>query len=195
MGKDSNDKIEIICKKMNLFFKLWIDLFKELANRLIDPVQSPNFILYFIVIVIGVGGIGPWINLAKKNNLPEFYYSVATFALTLASASFADVVLYRNRNNSIDENKNYDMLTFPYTCIFFITAASAVFSLIICGFFPENLATGANFSLVSLFFGIFLWWQVNSRNPQLYKAPLEAENALGDDTQIHRGDTAGYKIN
>lgn len=194
MGKVFNGKIEIIFKKMNLFFKLWTDLLKELSNRLIEPLKSPNFVLYFIVIVIGVGGIGPWITLANKGQVSELYYSIATFSLTLASASFADVVLYRNRNNSFDENKNYDILTFPYTCIFFITAASAVVALIICGFFPARLEDGANFAGISLFFGVFLWWQVNSRNPQLSKAPLEAENALGDAAKIDGSDTAGFKI-
>lgn len=187
-------KFKSILRKSSDFWKEWIELFKELYIRIIDPIQSPNFVLYFFVIVIGIGGVGFWISFAKSSASAELFYSISTFSLTLASASFADVILYNNKQNSNEYLRKRAILTFPYTCIFFLTASSAIIALVLCGFFPNAIKTGARFSWVSLFLSIFLWWQVNSRNPHLSKAPFEPENTLGNTELIDNNDNAGFKV-
>lgn len=166
------------------------------------PFSSVRFIFYFTVIVFGIGGIGHWINFFKKVPDEEFFYSLATFALTLASASFADVTLKKNIGNSDDvfNDDLPDIVIFPYTCFFIIIFLCAFVGLILCGFtfnvvFPLiDKETGILLSKVSFALSLFFWWQVNSKNPKLSNTNIDPWNTYGDSEQINPDKKSEYHV-
>lgn len=182
-------------------FEDWFIFLREILHRFYAPFGSVRFVFYFLVIVLGVGGIGAWIVFFKNSSSHQFYYSLATFSLTLAAATFADVTLIKNNGDTDDffSDDLPEIVVFPYNCIFIIIFVCSVVGLLLCGFdlevsnakFDKN--TGVLLSKISFCLSLFFWWQVNSKNPKLQKTDIQPENTYGDSDQIDPDDTDDYK--
>jgi hypothetical protein len=183
-------------------FDDWYFFVREIFLRFYLPFGSVRFVFYFLVIVLGIGGIGAWILYFNNEVIYQFYYSLATFSLTLAAATFADVTLIKNNGNSEDyfSGDLPEIVVFPYNCIFIIIFICAVVGLLLCGFdlattnakFDKD--TGVFFSKVSFFLSLFFWWQVNSKNPKLLKTELDPQNPYGDSDQIDSNKTDDFNV-
>lgn len=181
--------------RFNRFMKEWEQLINEILNRSKNPLQSVNFVFYFIVIVVGIGGIGLWLNHANSATTAMLYSSYATFSLTLAAACFADVILHKkSTEDNPDDDGIPSYLVFPYTCLFIVIAASSVLALVLCSFFPKQIDVGRLFAKISYYSCLFFWWQVNSKNPNLAKKEFFPEDSLGNEDEIDANITSKFKL-
>lgn len=186
----SNEKKGIgrVCE----FFEQWVTVFKLLAVRFIKPISAPNFMLYFFVIILGLGAVGPWILCVTKVCSAEFYKSLAMFSLALAAGSYGEIILNQNREIDDSKNKVPEELLFPYACLFLATAASAVMGLVLTETAYNHI--GERAAITSLVLGLAFWWQVNAENPSYTKPDLNPEDSIAGGQQIDASDTSGFNV-
>lgn len=149
----------------------WNSLGGTIKHRFKEPCARPEFIIYFLFFICLMGALGQWIELFQSNGGERFWISLATFALTLGSVSVADAQLSENK-----EVKYVKTLALLYIVFYIILVAFAILTFLRQGI--------VYFSVLSVLFGLILWWQVNSNNPSLDEDGKDAQNAIPDATQI-----------
>ena len=140
--------------------------------------------------MLGVGLVGTWsavwesVSLSKlTSDVPN---SIATYAIAVVAAAFAEVVL-DNRERDSDEG---DANTFSDTT-FRMFALSVVIIAVAFGLLALKLGdthwTGTFFAVCAAAISLFLWWIVNADNPNLRvptnlaKGPIGGQIDLSED--------------
>lgn len=155
----------------------WVGLRDFFIERLRGPVKNPTFIIYFIVAILGVGGIGIWSSLSSLDGT-IIGASLYTYFLALAAASAFDLVLAEKQRKYIRAITIAIGVVIITLAIRMIAHPIGAFS-IGCGIGGYAVAT-------------LLWWIANADNPNLSD---DTANVTGGDTnKPTSGSTEGFII-
>lgn len=162
----------------------WAALRHELALRAVEPIEHPTFVIYFLVIVVGVGGIGTWVELFKltrpqgiSNPLDGLITSLITFFFALVGTSCTQLIIEES------ESKALRALTLFFLFLAFVGAvlAAAGVGSGQAGIFPWTFASIA---------ALAIWWLANAKSPGLRDPDAPTGGAV---TKTLPGNLAEYK--
>jgi hypothetical protein len=176
-------------RKIGLFFKSWTYLFLTLLKRFIEGFKHIDFLIYFLVVILIVGGLGISPILYKiylqgadtPENLNELSRALSTYFITIIATSSADLIL-----NKLPDPKEARSLRMPaLTCL--IIGGISIF-MIQYNLIPQY---SLNIAIYATFGALFLWWITNStdgkyklddQNEQ-FTAPMGGPIAIPDNDQ------------
>jgi len=180
----------------------WKSFFYQLKKQIVSPFDSVIFVLYFTVFLVGIGGIGHWINISRalSDAPPEHGWflvleSMCIFSITLGSAAIAEIVLKSKVNVVSDCSEKEPMdtiLRFFYMSLFMVILSFSVVGLIQAS---NKNAGSFLYSIVAYLLCLFVWWIVNSDNPNL-NSRFEMKKITHPDYSYMNDDSAntGFKL-
>lgn len=137
----------------------WIELKDYFIDRLKSPLEHPEYIIYFVLIVIGAGGISIWTGLSERLQTgPQsdimLIKNIAAFSVAII-ASGAIELFFTNRESI-------------RTTLFLISVLLIVVG--VSSYFWSNAAIDNNGYFIAVPFSIFsllIWWISNAENANL----------------------------
>lgn len=163
----------------------WQELFATLKGRLRRPWRHPTFVMYFLVIIVIVGGFGLleplvsyWLGKLRADALPGALVSATyTYFAAIAATAAVDLILsYHQRK---------------YLLMFFLMCSVVVFLCALFAAILGNPAKAAYPSVLGYFLALFLWWVGNANNANLLDTPVEPTAPIGANAKPS-GDLAGF---
>lgn len=172
--------IKIIFDWFKDFFISWFELIRILFKRFFTGLKNSNFIIYFVIIIVFIGGFGVFNDVydiinCKKNEDVGILYSqlsknMSTYFIALIAASTADLILNRLPN----ERESY-LLRMP-----------AIAGLVAGGFLlfliqMEIVKDSFKLAIWGTILAWFMWWVSNSTDPKHIEPnePNELLNPMG----------------
>lgn len=151
----------------------WQDFWETLKERFFRPGKHPTFVMYFIGIIIFVGGLGllePVISTlflgeSWKTESIRLISACYTYFLAIAATAAVDVIL------SVRHQKYFLML---FLCSCFIVLSCAFLAVI------TKAASPAIFGYV---LALLLWWIGNADNTNLLDTPVKHDAPIGGDAE------------
>ncbi len=163
----------------------WMNLFALLWRRLISPLQFPIFVMYFVSLMFGAALIGTWSALwqsyVSKKLLADVPNSIATYAIALVAAAFADVVLEDNSRRTDDDTRSDSSPTFRMFALTLVIASGSL-GVLALFFAPTNTEWSTFWACLAALMSMFLWWIVNADNPNLREADSDPAAPIGGDS-------------
>ena len=149
----------------------WRDLFGELWRRLRRPIGYPAFILYFVTIIIIVGGLGTWLTMLAGNwvTVPS---SISTYLLAIIAAAAADLILSKPKDNT----KRTLELSLQMLALASLVIGT---SLAVLTEFTEDFTAKYIFSILGSILALLLWWIANSDNEKLMDSDVDPFDSTG----------------
>jgi hypothetical protein len=137
----------------------WNELKLYFDGRNKSPLEHPEFIFYFILVIFGFGAIGVWSSFLSPNKDSAFDHAnlinnIASFSVAIIAAGSIELMFTENK--IIKNTLSFITLS--------IIAISAVFFMIL--FNTKNLYLyflAIPFGLISL----YIWWIANADNANL----------------------------
>ncbi len=163
------------------WFDYWRNLAIEIFKRLIDPLRYPTYVIYFLVVIVFVGGLGFWIPFFQKETTSMVLaQQLSTYLLAIAAASFADICfnfftnLKRGKEDEDEEEefrintdkKNSTMMSL-WSFAFMMTVATValgIYCLVGTGTDGEQ---AYRYSLIGTALSLILWLLANYDNRKL----------------------------
>lgn len=147
----------------------WLRLFGKAFEFIMLLWSRPRLALYFIIIVLGVGGVGVWIPLFQLKHggqigLIDVYRSFATYAIAIAVTAFAEFFL-RNR-------AELTLMMFAFG-LGLVGAVPAVVILV-----EDSIPLATTCAKISIFATLWLWFIALADSPSFEEG--DARDALGD---------------
>lgn len=151
----------------------WLELKLFFNERLRQPLDHPEFIIYFILIVFGFGALGVWSSIYFESNATVFSHkqiieNIAAFSIAIIASGSIELT-FTNRK-----------------CLEKIFILIALTILIISVFLFAYLVNGSDNYFVAILFGIFsllIWWIANAENTNLtqnfFSSQSEKSRELG----------------
>lgn len=168
--------------------RYWLEFRLTIKDRLRKPCKHPTFVMYFIGIIVFLGGFGIIVPLISgllgtlnADALPQALVKAGyTYFVAIAATAAVDIILsYRQRKF---------LLMFFLLCSFVVFLCAILAALMSTGF----LAVGP--AVVGYILALMLWWIGNADNANLLDTPIEPTNAMGADTKANPpGNLAGFK--
>ncbi|WP_155625332.1 hypothetical protein [Burkholderia vietnamiensis] len=165
----------------------WAALKRELAQRAVEPFESPTFVFFFVTIVVGIGGIGIWVELFKffkltrPHGIPDpldgLITSLIAFFFALAGTSCTQLI--------IEESESKALRALGLV-VLFLTGVGAVLATAGVGSGRAGIALWTLASIASL--GV--WWLVNAKSPGLRDPDAPTGGAV---TRTLPGNISDYK--
>lgn len=170
----------------------WREFGSILRERFRRPWKHPTFVMYFLGIIVLLGGFGiaePMVNcwvLGKlpPDELPKALVSAAfTYFVAIAATAAVDLILvYKQRK---------------YMLMFFVLALLIVLlCAVLSAGFGTVLGKPASATIpvaVGYLLALFLWWVGNANNAQLLDTPVQPTDPIGADAHAKpTGDLTGY---
>jgi divalent metal cation (Fe/Co/Zn/Cd) transporter len=156
-----------------------------LTQRVIEPFEYPTFVFFFIAIVIGVGGIGTWIELfrlARPQEAPDSFdglvTSLITFFFALVGTSCTQLIIEESESKALRALGQ---------CILVLAFVGAGVLIALgkasgqAGIWPW---TGASV------FALVVWWIANAKSSGLRDLDVATGGAV---TKTLPGNLSGYK--
>lgn len=139
----------------------WNELKEYFTERTKSPIEHPEFIFYFILIIFGFGAIGVWSSFFTPDKDSVFNHSnlinnIASFSVAMIAACSIELMFVENK--VIKSTLSFITIG--------IIAISIVFFIIL--FNTENLYS----YYLAIPFGIgslYIWWVSNADNANLTK--------------------------
>lgn len=134
----------------------WSELKEFLIFRTKKPISHPEFIVYFLLVILIIGGLGVWSDLFRANDLNKsISNNLNAYALTIIAAStieliFSKETILKNTLTLISVG-----IIVIYIFLFFILNNNNVPTLI--------------FSVLSTLIALYIWWIANAENSNLTK--------------------------
>lgn len=155
---------------------LWKELGVEIKRRFKKPFGFPAFVLYFLGIIILVGGLGVWIPLYKQDwqAVPR---DLSNYLLAILSASAADLTIFETDKRSLQ------MVAFVSL---FVGIALAVLALT-----NSDLTRAYIYAVSGAALALFLWWIANSDNIRLTEKNNSPDVVTGGDPHTNPAGTMG----
>ncbi|WP_155628334.1 hypothetical protein [Burkholderia multivorans] len=162
----------------------WTALKRELVLRAVEPFESPTFVFFFFAIVVGIGGVGIWIELFKLTRpqgvpdpLDGLITSLIAFFFALAGTSCTQLIIEES------ESKALRALAQVVLFLAFVGAALATAGVGSgqAGILPWTLASMA---------ALVVWWLANAKSPGLRDPDVPTGGAV---TRTLPGNIADYK--
>ncbi|TCD01226.1 hypothetical protein [Pedobacter psychroterrae] len=149
-----------ILQDLIIFFSSWTYLIAALFKRFYEGFRNIDFIIYFLVVILIVGGLGispiAYKIYYKGENNPENILELAkalsTYFITIIATSSADLIL-----NKLPNHKEARSLRMP-ALTFLILGGIAIF-LVQYDLLPDYSLEIAFYATIS---ALFLWWITNS---------------------------------
>lgn len=169
----------------------WIGLGRELKKRTFEPFSHASFVIYFVVAVILIGGVGFWIELyayllharppiEQADPLSALRTTVITFFPALAGSACLQLVWAENHQKSL---RAFGVL---FLCVMTVMAlaispnAVGNRSALILGFISSVAA-------------LWTWWIANAKQEDLLDIDPDAPLG-GDEDATLSGDLGGFTI-
>lgn len=136
----------------------WFELKEFFKERIITPLNHPEYILYLLIIVIGFGAMSIWYTLYSEYQKCIFsneniIISIASFAITIMASGSIELMFAENKAIK--------------TSLFFTTLGLIVVGLIL---FFVCIKTNRYFLTILFALGaLFIWWIANAENANLTK--------------------------
>lgn len=156
------------------FWIHWKSFLSDVLQRLKQPFRHPSFGMYFVFFMLGVGGIGVWLELIKAILNPTFEAkmlvprSLSTYLLAVIATAAADLVM------SEEQTKRY-MRMFALSSLVVGTALGVVGLTI--PFYRWAISCAA----LGTILGLLLWLLANSANSKLLEQDPPVDAATGGD--------------
>lgn len=167
----------------------WQEFSEVLKERLRKPCKHPTFVMYFLGIIIIMGGFGllePVIRFLagslKSEDLPRTLLSASyTYFVAIAATAAVDFFLsYQKRRFLL--MFFLLCLVVVYLCAWFASAYGAVPQVPMKAIFP---------AAIGYMLSLFLWWVGNAENANLLEVPVNPTASIGADAQPG-GDLTGF---
>lgn len=139
----------------------WNELYLFFSERFNSPIEHPEYILYFIIIIIGLGGISIWTSLFVEYH--EFIFNNKNVIGNLLSFSVA-ILATGSIEMMFVENK------YIKNTLFLISLGVIIIScLLYLFFFNCNSYNGYIIAIPLYLFSLYIWWIANADNANLTK--------------------------
>lgn len=145
----------------------WKGLGDDLKMRIVGPTSQPTFIMYFLVVMLAVGGIGCWLTMFSKGFGTEAFSSLSTYSIAVLAAAMADVLL------SQDVRQSFRMFSMGVLALGVVLAVLGLTT-------PSNYWTYAS-SMIAALLSWFLWYVANADNEKLKEPPASPTVTTGGD--------------
>ena len=145
----------------------WLDLWCDVRSRVISVLEPPR-LMYFLFVVVGLGGLGAW---QAIPNTVLLYANLQTYAMGISAAAAVELILPNSTNRALR------MLAIS------LGIATYFFSLL-------DQQNGF-YSVLATLFALLLWILSSSSNPNIGNPSLVA--ATGGDTNLLAGNLAGFQ--
>lgn len=169
----------------------WIELGRELKKRTLEPFSHASFVIYFIVAVVAIGGVGFWLELyayllhdtpppEQTDSLAALRTAVITFFPALAGSACLQLVWAESHQKSL---RAFGIL---FLCLMTVVALAISPSVV------GNrwaLILGSISSIASL----WTWWIANAKQQDLLDIDPEAPLG-GDKDATPVGDLSGFTV-
>jgi amino acid transporter len=169
----------------------WQELGEELRARLSGPLRHPTFIMYFVGIIMIIGGLGllpPIVGLLLGNLRHDAFLQALTSAtytyfLAITATAAVDFILsYRQRK--------YLLMFFLFLSL--VVVLCALFAAIF-GTLRSNPDTVLYPTAIGYLLALALWWIGNAKNVNLLDTRIEPRAPIAADVEGKpSGDLAGY---
>jgi Na+/melibiose symporter-like transporter len=167
----------------------WRELKEELIDRLRKPTRHPTFVMYFLVIIVVIGGFGICETLVRHylmNLLPEEEFEKAllsafyTYFTAIAATAAVDVILS-------SQNPKFLLM-------FFLLISVVVFVLALFALLTSSFSVALILVLFGYVLALFLWWIGNAENRNLSdtQPPVNASTG-GSIATPPAGNLTGFK--
>lgn len=162
----------------------WAALKHELALRAVEPFESPTFVFFFLAIVVGIGGIGTWVELFKLTRpqgttdpLDGLITSLITFFFALVGTSCTQLIIEESESKALRALAQF---------VLFLAFVGAVLATAgvgsgHAGIWPWTLASIA---------ALVVWWLANAKSPGLRDPDAPTGGAV---TKTLPGNLSDYK--
>jgi hypothetical protein len=169
----------------------WGALKDELTKRLIEPWFDPTFVLYFVFIIFGVGGLGVWLAIGKwwidsnETNMSAIPQQISTYLIAIAAGAFVDLTFLTFSKTAVDDSAEGSISAETRLSLWMVALSlflmSGVFAVISSLSFPLQWTIGC--STVGSAAALFIWWIANYGNTAL-RLPSALSIAGGDVNEI-----------
>lgn len=170
----------------------WTEFKITLKDRLSKPCNHPTFVMYFIGIIVIIGGLGLLepiisyfvINALKPEEFPRALVSAAyTYFIAIAATAAVDLILSYHKKK--------------YLLMFFLLCLLVVFFCFLLSVTYGTILKRPMSAILPAFIGyiiaLFLWWIGNANNAKLLDAQINPTAPIGDDDTQPAGDLTGFK--
>ncbi|MBB0036795.1 hypothetical protein [Ralstonia pickettii] len=162
----------------------WTALKRELILRAVEPFESPTFVLFFLAIVVGVGGIGIWVELFKlirpqgtPDPLGGFITSLIAFFFAVVGTSCTQLIIEESESKALRALAQFVLF------LAFVGAALAIAGV------GSGQAGVWSWTLASIA-ALVVWWVANAKSPGLRDPDAPTGGAV---TKKLPGDLSDYK--
>jgi hypothetical protein len=165
---------------MRAYLKHWSVFVNDIWQKMKRPWAHPPFVMYFVIIIIGVGGLGAWIEISKAYQAPSpaalvtASRSLSTYLLAILSAAAADLIISQS-----PLNRSTIMLAIS------VLIVGAALALI--GFVSLSYKLGLVCSVVGTLAAWFLWIVANSDNQKLFEEDPPQTAPIGENPSVITG--------
>jgi hypothetical protein len=163
----------------------WAALGHELVLRAIEPFESPTFVFFFFSVVIGVGGIGIWVEIIKfyrpqvtLDPLNGIITSLITFFFALVGTSCTQLIIEESDSKSLRALAQFVLLIAILIGAFSITGVG-------------SSQPGLWLWILASVFALMVWWLANAKSPGLRDPDAPTGGAV---TKTLPGNLSDYKI-
>jgi hypothetical protein len=158
-------------------FKIKISKWEELrfffSERIKTPIDHPEYILYFVVVVIGLGAIGIWSSLSRETENVLLYHadviaSISSFSVAILAAGSIELMFSKNEVIKIT--------------LFLITLT--LIAIGILGFYFSLKINNEFAYFVAIpvtLFALLVWWIANAENANLTKNFFKEQSKASQD--------------
>lgn len=152
----------------------WKELGVFIKFRIKKPIDHPEFIGYFILIIIGFGAIGIWacflnINTNEDFNHENILINLSTFSVAIIATGSIELMFIK------DDILKYPLLFISLTLIII----TATFFLIV--FYNANNNYMYFIAIPLVIFLLLTWWIANADNTNLTKNFFKEQSTISKD--------------
>lgn len=161
----------------------WNELKAFFLTRLKSPLEHPEYILYFLAIVIGAGGVGIWVGIAERLEIGEGHdiliiQSISAFSVAVIATGSIELFFVNNK---------YIKTTLFIISFCFI--ALSIVSYLISTKMTGN--TGYYLAIPTCLLALLIWWVANADNANLtknfFKSQSEESKKLNESLNEYDG--------
>lgn len=141
----------------------WQLLGNFLGKRLIKPIKHPEFVFYFFLVVIGIGGIGIFTSVFSKE-LPdmrkEFIISnISSYFLAIIATGTVELIFIQEK--------------IIKRAILLLSVGAIFINALL--YFLSNRYTTYWFAIPGLFLALLVWWIANAENKNIIETTFDTE--------------------
>jgi len=169
----------------------WVELARELKKRTIEPLAHVSFVIYFVVAVIVIGGIGFWIELyayllfatppaGQADPVSALRTAIITFFPALTGSACLQLVWAESHQKSLRAFGILFLCLMTVMALAISTNAVGNRSALVVGFVASIAA-------------LWTWWIANARQKDLLDIDPDAPLGGKQDASLS-GDLDGFSI-